>query len=74
MAVPRTFDEKMEIRLVGISLSKLVDKAKQEVQMTLWNYEKYEEEDKTKLLIADFNRKFDKPALKRASEIRREKK
>ncbi len=67
------FDD-MEVRLVGVTLEKLCVKARQEVQMSLWNYEKYEEQDKTKLLIADFNRKFDKPALKRLSEIKKEKK
>ena len=67
------FDD-MTVRLIGVTLEKLCIKARQEVQLTLWNYEKYEEEDKTKLLIADFNRKFDKPALKRLSEIKKEKK
>lgn len=62
----------MTVRLVGVTLERLCIKARQEVQMSLWNYEKYEEEDKTKLLIADLNRKFDKPALKRLSEIKRE--
>ena len=67
------FDD-MTVRLIGVTLEKLCIKARQEVQLTIWNYEKYEEEDKTKLLIADFNRKFDKPALKRLSEIKKEKK
>ena len=70
----KEFDEKMEIRLVGISLSKLVDKAKQEVQMTLWNYSEYEEMDKTKLLINELNRKLDKPMLERASKAKKGKK
>ncbi len=64
----------LTVRLIGVTLEKLCIKARQEVQMSLWNYQQYEEEDKTKLLIADFNRKFDKPALKRLSEIRKEKK
>ena len=62
----------MTVRLIGVTLEKLCIKARQEVQMSLWNYEKYEEQDRTKLLIADLNRKFDKPALKRLSEIKRE--
>ena len=67
------FDQ-MSVRLIGVTLEKLCIKARQDIQMSLWNYEAYEEQDKTKLLIADFNRKFDKPALKRLSEIKKEKK
>ena len=65
--------EEMEVRLVGVTLEKLVTKGREEVQMSLWNYAKYEEEDKTKLLIADFNRHLKRPALKRLSEIKKEK-
>ena len=67
----KEFDDKMEVRLVGVSLSKLVDKSKIEVQMTLWNYEEYEEMDKTKLLINELNRKLDKPMLERASKVKK---
>ena len=62
--------ETMEVRLVGITLEKLGDMAKEQVQMTLFNYAEYEELDKTKLLIAELNRKLDKPALMRAREAK----
>ena len=68
------YDGKLEIRLIGVTLSHLEDKARQEVQMTLWNYSQYEEMDKTKLFINDMNRKFEKPVLKRAREVKKEKK
>ncbi len=46
------------IRLVGVSLSSLLDPKEETVQLSLWNYPEYEEMDKTKLLIASFNRKL----------------
>lgn len=46
------------IRLVGVSLSSLIDPKEETVQLSFWNYEEYEEMDKTKLLINDFNRKL----------------
>ena len=63
----------LPIRLVGVGLSKLVNPKKETVQMSLWNYEEYEEMDKTKLLISELNRKLDGPKLKRASDIKKEK-
>ena len=63
--------EEMEVRLIGVTLEKIGDMAHQEVQMSLWNYERYEELDKTKLLIAEFNRKLDKPSLMRLSEAKK---
>ena len=59
----------MEVRLVGITLEKLVDPKKEEVQMSLWNYQEYEKMDKTKLLIEEFNRRLDNPSLMRLSEV-----
>ncbi len=63
--------EGMSIRLVGVTLSKLVDPIRQSVQMNLWNYEAYEEMDRTKLLINEMNRRFDKPVLMRGSEAKK---
>ena len=63
--------EDLEVRLVGVTLEKLGTMAKAEVQMNLWNYETYEEMDKTKLLIAELNRKLDKPSLMRLSEAKK---
>ena len=66
--------EDMEVRLIGVTLEKLGVLAHEEVQMSLWNYEQYEEMDKTKLLIAELNRKLDKPSIIRGSEAKKEKK
>jgi DNA polymerase-4 len=64
----------LPIRLIGVSLSKLVDPKRETVQMSLWNYEDYEEMDKTKLLISELNRKLDGEVLLRASDVKKEKK
>ncbi|MBP5091106.1 MAG: DNA polymerase IV [Bacilli bacterium] len=64
----------LPIRLVGVSLNKLINPKKETVQMSLWNYEQYEEMDKTKLLISELNRKMDSPMLLRASDIKKGKK
>ncbi len=63
-----------KIRLVGVTLSRLKNPKTEVVQMSFWNYEDYEEKDKTKLLIHELNRKLDKPLLKRASEAKKGKK
>lgn len=63
--------EDLEVRLVGVTLEKVGDMAHQTVQMSLWNYAQYEEMDQTKLLIAELNRKLDKPQLIRASEAKK---
>lgn len=57
------------VRLVGLTLQNLIDPREIAVQMTFFDYEKYEEESKTKLLINELNRKLKKPLLKRASEV-----
>jgi DNA polymerase-4 len=62
----------LPIRLIGVTLQNLVDPSKETVQMSLWNYEKYEEMDKTKLLINELNRKLKKPALMKASEVKKD--
>lgn len=64
----------MVVRLVGITLQNLISPKDIAVQMTLFDYEKHEEENVTKLLINEINRKLKKPLLKRASEIERDKK
>ncbi len=63
----------MPVRLIGITLGKLVDPAKDTVQMSLWNYEEYEERDATKLLIAELNRKLKADALMRGSQAKSKK-
>lgn len=57
-----------DIRLVGVTLQNLMDLKDIAYQMTFYDYEQAEEEEKTKLLINEINRKLDKPLLKRASE------
>jgi DNA polymerase-4 len=61
----------MLVRLVGVTLEKLSDPTKETVQMSFWNYEKFEEQDRTRLLINELNRKLDKPILLRASEAKK---
>ena len=57
------------LRLVGITLQNLIDPKEMAVQMSLFDYEKHEEESATKLLINELNRSLKKPLLKRASEL-----
>lgn len=64
----------MPIRLAGVTLQNLMDPRDVAVQMSLFDYEKYEEESATKLLINELNRKLDKPLLFRAAEIENKKK
>ena len=65
--------EDMEVRLIGVTLEKLTTLARQEIQMSLWNYEQYEQMDQTKLLISELNRKLKKPALMRLSQAPKKK-
>ena len=67
------FDEKpgLSMRLLGVALGKLEDEVKQTVQMNFWNYGEYEAMDETKLLIAEFNRRYGKDSFKRASEAKK---
>ena len=70
----RTYFEGDPIRLLGVTLGRLFDPKKETVQMSLWNYPQYEEMDRTKLLINDWNRSLEKPSLMRASDLKRKKK
>mgnify|MGYP004551499767 CR=1 FL=1 len=58
-----------EVRLVGVTLGKLTQKGKERIQMSLWNYQDYEEKDKTKLLIDSLNRKMNKKVFMKMGEI-----
>lgn len=62
------------IRLAGVTLQNLQDEEDIVIQMSLFNYQKHEEESATKLLIQELNRKLDSPLLKRASEVKSDKK
>ena len=57
------------VRAVGITLQNLTSTKDMSIQMTFFDYEKHEEENKTKLLINEINRKIKGASLKRASEI-----
>lgn len=66
------FDEEdISIRLVGVTLQNLVSPEDEIIQMSLFNYEKFEEESRTKLLINELNRKMGKDVFKRASEAKK---
>ena len=62
----------LTIRALGITLQNLISVQDMKVQMTFFDYEKHEEESKTKLLINDFNRKLKGKPLKRASEVKKD--
>ena len=59
----------LTVRLVGITLQNLIDPKEMAVQMSIFDYERHEEESATKLLINELNRSLKKPLLKRASEL-----
>ena len=61
----------MTVRLVGVTLQNLIDPKDVVIQMSLFDYEKHEEESATKLLINDLNRRLKKPSLMRASEVKK---
>lgn len=63
----------MNVRLVGVTLSKLANPTRETVQMNLWNYGEYEEKDQTKLLINELNRKLKEPLLMRGSQAEKKK-
>jgi len=63
---------RLKLRLIGITLQNLIDPKEMAVQMSLFDYEKHEEESATKLLINEINRSLKKPLLKRASEVKKD--
>lgn len=62
------------IRLAGVTLQNLQDEEDIVIQMSLFNYQRHEEESATKLLIQELNRKMKKPMLQRASEVKSKQK
>ena len=62
----------LTIRALGITLQNLISIKDIKVQMTFFDYERHEEESKTKLLINDINRKIKGKPLKRASEVKKD--
>ena len=59
----------LTIRLLGVTLQNLVNQKDIAIQMSLFDYQKHEEESATKLLINELNRKMKKKVLIRASEV-----
>ena len=60
---------KYTVRLLGVTLQNLVDVKDVAIQMSLFDYQVHEEENSTKLLINELNRKMKKKVLMRASEV-----
>ncbi len=61
------------IRLVGVTLQNLISPRDMSVQMSLFDYQEHEKENEVRLLINELNRKMDKPILKRAGELLKER-
>lgn len=61
------------IRLVGVTLSNLVNKKALFIQMSLFDISQHQEEARTRLLINELNRKMKKDLLIRASDLKKEK-
>ncbi len=63
------------IRLVGVSLNNLIDKGEELVQLSIFdNFEQIEEENSTKLLVHELNRKMKKDVFKTLREKKRDDK
>ena len=66
---------KITVRAVGVTLQNLMSQKDLAIQMTFFDYEKHEDENKTRLIINEINRKISGTAkLMRASELDKEKK
>lgn len=59
----------LSVRLLGVTLQNLIDQKDIAIQMSLFDYQQHEEENATKLLINELNRKMKKKMLMRASEV-----
>ena len=65
----------MTVRAVGITLQNLISIKDLAIQMTFFDYEKHEDENRTKLIINEINRKISGTGkLIRASELEKDKK
>ena len=71
----KNYNETKYIRLVGVTLQNLINKEDAQIQMSIFdNYDEIKQKYATKLLIAEFNRKMNKPLFKTAGDTLREKK
>lgn len=66
--------QNLTVRAVGVTLQNLISPKDVAIQMTLFDYERHEEENKTKLIINEINRKIGATVVRRASDIERKKK
>ena len=65
----------MTVRAVGVTLQNLMSQKDLAIQMTFFDYEKHEDENKTRLIINEINRKISGTGkLIRASELDSKKK
>lgn len=60
----------LTVRAIGVTLQNLVSIKDSSIQMTFFDYERHEEENRTKLIINDLNRRYKGANLKRASELK----
>ena len=60
----------LTVRAVGVTLQNLISIKDSSIQMTFFDYERHEEENRTKLIINDLNRRIKGANLKRASELK----
>lgn len=60
----------LTVRAVGLTLQNLISIKDSSIQMTFFDYERHEEENRTKLIINDLNRRLKGANLKRASELK----
>lgn len=63
----------LEVRLVGVALQNTRPIKEAKIQMSLFDFEEHEKENKTFLIIDELNHKLNKPSLIRASELKEHK-
>lgn len=59
----------IEIRLIGVTLQNLIDENNVKKEMTIFNYNDFDDSDDIQILIEKLNREFDKPVFKKASDV-----
>ena len=60
----------MTVRAIGVTLQNLISIKDSSIQMTFFDYERHEEENRTKLIINDLNRRIKGANFKRASDLK----
>ncbi len=69
----KNYDENVYVRLVGVTLQNLIDKAEAPIQLSIFDdFEEIKEKYATKLLIAELNRKMNKDVFKTARDVLKE--